>query len=202
MYGGKNLSNIYVQKLYGQKDLVADIFRKAQGNKDKAVVSVLRSGSALQAGSLCNLAGSSSLAFNEFAIPMTTFSVKYSECKDVLKATYFATSAGQGIMNGSIPQEVIDAVTAEIANKQAYELARVRWAGNTASADPVLALSNGVVTVLQAAGVYNATTNPDGYRSVTSTAITSANVVAEINKVLDATPDAVLFGENFKIIVS
>ena len=107
-------------------------------------------------------------------------------CKPELRPT--ALSLGFRA-NDEWSADVINALTeskvAEIGEKLYIE----RWVGNTSTGSTI----NGIYTQLDAS-----TTNID----VVGTAITSANVIAELNKVVDAIPVRVREQEGLKIIIS
>lgn len=203
LFQGQYATGVLGAAFLGGNDINLGLWRVEQGIKDKLIVKLLNRASALQTGSYCSLTPSAGGTFSDKAVELVSYAVKEAVCKEDLVGTSYDMNQRAGFWNTTIVQEALDAYIMEIAKGEAYNLARIRWSGNTASADPVLALANGIIAKILAYGVYNATTNPDGYRSVTAAgSITSSNVIDEINKVLNATPAAVRNQMGFKIVVS
>lgn len=192
LFPGQYVSEINSALVLGAND--TDLFRIEQSIKDTAIVKGLNRTSALQQSTLCaaNTTGTSSM-FDK-AIANLPFVVKEAYCKEDLAGTNYASQMAAGYSNTDFPEEVIVAMVRQIAAEEAFALARIRWSGDTTSADAVLALQNGIVAQLAAAGTSIVVPTP--------VAITAANVVDEINRLLSLTPARVRRSAGFKLVVS
>ena len=110
-------------------------------------------------------------------------------CKETFRQRWSAAQMGFSAWNNEIPADEKEALMLEIAGLIQSSIEKDIWTGDGS----VNGHFNGILTELAT----DATSN-----DVTGVAITAANVIEEMGKVLDATPVEVLQHPNFKFVVS
>lgn len=192
LFPGQYVQGISTALVLGANDV--PLFRVEQSIKDTAIVKTMNRTSALQQATLCaaNTTGTSSMG--DLAIENLPFVVKEAYCKENLAPTNYASQMPAGYANTEFPLEVIQAMVEQIAKEEAYNLAQIRWSGDILSANPLLALQDGIVKKLDVAG--------NTIQVSTPVTITALNVVSEINRVLAATPARIRRQAGFKLVVS
>lgn len=198
LWGGEFVQGLNTALVLSANDITGGLWRIEEGIKDKAVVKLFNYVSSLQAGNACTVTPSASGSnMSDLAIDLTRFTINEDVCKNDFNNTSYADSLASGALNTQIPREVLEAYLMDMANNEAANTMRLRWMGDTGSADPLLQLQDGIIKVVESSV---------GYISVTPTAAGASTdpstVIAEINKALAAIPAAVRNNANFKIVVS
>ena len=137
-------------------------------------------------GSCPTLAASTESTYSVVNAPVKKFGIYKSFCKDDLAPTVLAAGFNA---NTDWSVDVQAAVLESLLGRVGEQLYIERWVGNTSTGSTI----NGIYTLLDAS-----TTNID----VAGTAITTANVFTELNKVVAAIPAAVKQTGKAKIIIT
>ena len=203
LWAGEYITGINNKMVFGGDTVKAGLFRIGQSIEDKAIFKLFNYGSRLAAANICNAVAGSSSTMKDLAVPVTTFTIKEEICKQSLVATNYSLNASRGALFTTIPDEVIQAYLDSMAGAEMDNMERIRWSGDTASADAVLALQDGLIKKIKAYGVVPGT----GYVRVTPASATAsqdaATVIAELNKVVAAASVLPTRRQaNFKIVVS
>lgn len=199
---GKFVEGLNQRVQLGADSIKAGLFRVVEAIRDKAIVKLYDTDSALVVGDFCNTTPTGGATITDIVIPVTTFSIKKELCKQSLINSNLQLSMNNwGAAYTTIPDEVIAVEIEAVLNKTKIDLERIRWSGDTASADTVLLKADGLVKKIKAKG----TVAGVGYIPVVGASVASkdpATVIAEINKVIAATPAIVAMNPGFKLIVS
>lgn len=155
--------------------------------KFKAVIKSLATGT-LIADDTCDFTDSSSVTLDERILEPETFQVNLQLCKDDFRSDWDAISMGYSAFD-SLPPSFADYLVAHVAAKVAEEMESTIWGGTNATAGQF----DGFTTLFAADG---------DVIDVTGTAITAANVIEEMGKVVDAIPSAIYGKEDLKLYVS
>ena len=152
-------------------------------------------GNILQADD-CSFSSTGEGTLNQKTLEVCDLKVNLEYCATTFEANYLslqlrAGSNGEEVMPNSYAEFVVDYV----AEKVASDLEITMFKGDTATASYPLSLCDGLVKKLLADGSVIDIT-------ATASTITSTNVVAELNRVLQAVPAEVRTQPNFKIFVS
>lgn len=205
LWSGEYVQGLNTEVVLSSDTVVAGLWRVEEGIDDKAIVKMYTADNELEVGNSCSVTPTNDdSVMSDIEVPMVQFTVNKNICKNDFRDTNYSTSSRRGMLNKEIPAEVMQATISQRIKLNAANLERIRWSGDatTPSTDPVLALADGIIVKIQAKGVYDATLNPDGYIEVAATAITASNVIAEIQKVVDALPVAIYDHPMTKIVVS
>ena len=192
LFPGEWIEGVNKAAVLGGDSVKSNLWRIVEGFEATAIIKVMDYTSRLAVGSLCTAVAGTSNTMADIAVALTTFVIKDVVCKDDILGTNYDAFQQRGVFNKVIPAEVLQAYVMNMANNESQNLENIRWSGDIAGAG-YIALQDGIIVKAVAAG----TTIP-----VVAVAITSANVIAEINRVIAATPAAIRIRPNFKLIVS
>jgi len=140
------------------------------------------------ANATCNFTASGTVTLTERVLTTEEFQVNLELCKLDLAQSWQSASMGYSAFK-TLPKTFADFLIAHVAAKVAAKIETTIWNGTNATAgefDGFRALMLADADVID----------------VVSTAITSANVVAEIGKVVDAIPASLYGNEGLRIYVS
>lgn len=120
-------------------------------------------------------------------------------CVSELFDTDYA-SAAAGYLTQDIDPDLANAWARRIVHKFSKQVQNLRWAGDTLSSDPALALCDGVIKQVKATGAFG-TGNTTGYQLVVAPATSASDVVSAITEVISALPFEVKSHPMFKVVV-
>ena len=167
--------------------LASDVITIKPNVKYKQVVKKLDWGS-IVADASCDFSASDDvITLSERVLTVEEFQVNLQMCK----ADYYSDYIGQEMAMSAyadLPASFADFLIAQVAAKVADAVEVSLWRGATASAGQF----DGITTILEAG-----TTN-----DVTATTVTSANVITELGKIVDAIPAAVYGKEDLYLYIS
>lgn len=155
--------------------------------KYKQVIKKLATDAILKDGT-CDFDPTSEITLTERILQMEEFQVNLQLCKSDFKDDWEAIQMGYSAFD-SLPPSFADFLMAHVAAKTAQKTEQNIWKGVNANAGEF----DGLVTLMTAdASVID----------VVGTAVTAANVIAELGKVVDAIPSAVYGKEDLNLYVS
>lgn len=203
LWAGEYVNGINRAMAFGGDTVQAGLWRRVDSIEDKAIIKLFNYGSRLQLGNICTATKGNTSTMADKVIPVSTYTIYDQICKQDLVATNYSLNASRGALFTTIPDEVIQAYLADMAAFEIDNLERIRWSGDTASADVILQKQDGIIKKIKAYGVVPGT----GYVRVTPASATasqaSATVLAELDKVVAAASALPIRRQaNFKIIVS
>ena len=136
----------------------------------------------------CDFDATSTLTLTERILTPEEFQVNLQLCKKDFRADWEAVQMGYSAYD-NLPPSFSDFLIAHVADKVAQKMEQNIWNGTNATAGEF----DGFKTTLLADGDVN---------DVAAGAVTSANVVSEVGKIVDAIPSAVYGSEDLFIYVS
>ncbi len=145
---------------------------------------------------LCAATASGSNTLDFVNLDLQTYLTRIDECRDAFYGTDYA-QAQNGILSQEIDGELVNSYATEMVGDFANGLQLKRWSGTVAGGDA----QDGIIAQIKAAGAWVVSTNEDGYQKVATTALTSANIIAEIQKIIAALPNEVTSYKGFKIVL-
>ena len=167
--------------------LASDVITIKPNVKYKQVVKKLDWGSIVADGTCDFCASDDVITLSERVLTVEEFQVNLQMCK----ADYYSDYIGQEMAMSAyadLPASFADFLIAQIAAKVAEKVESSLWMGATGNAGEF----DGITTILEAS-----TTN-----DVTAATVTSANVVTELGKIVDAIPAAVYGKEDLYLYIS
>ena len=186
-------SEAFYSRAYLNEETV-DNYRTLPGIKYKTKISNIVFGQVLQAENCAFVASNDDLASVE--IDVCSLSAMAEICQFDLEQSFVSLQMAKGSNGDFTVASFMDYYWNEMALTIAENVEKLRWSGDTLSGDASLALCDGIKKSLVAdvANVIDITL---------PVAITSANVLAELARVYDAIPAAVLANqENLRFYVS
>ena len=136
----------------------------------------------------CDFTDAGSLTLTERILQPEEFQVNLELCKKDFRSDWEAVQMGYSAYD-NLPPKFADFLIGHVAAKVAEKTEQTIWQGTDATAGEF----DGFATLLAAdADVVD----------VTGTTVTSANVIAELGKIVDAIPSAVYGKEDLKIYIS
>ena len=186
-------SEAFYSRAYLNEETV-DNYRTLPGIKYKTKISNIVFGQVLQAENCAFLASNDDLASVE--IDVCSLSAMAEICQFDLEQSFVSLQMAKGSNGDFTVASFMDYYWNEMALTIAENVEKLRWSGDVLSEDESLALCDGIKKslVADAANVIDITL---------PVAITSANVLAELARVYDAIPAAVLANqENLRFYVS
>ncbi len=138
----------------------------------------------------CDFTPTSTLTLTDRVLEVEPFQVNMQLCKKDFYATWIGGQMGSSAYDG-LPASFADYLIAYAAGKTAQRIEQNIWNGNAATSGQFA----GLVPLLTADGTVNDVAAVAG-------GVDSANVIAEIGKVVDATPAALYGKEDLIIYVS
>lgn len=136
----------------------------------------------------CDFTDAGSLTLTERILQPEEFQVNLELCKKDFRSDWEAVQMGYSAYD-NLPPKFADFLIGHVAAKVAEKTEQNIWQGTDATAGEF----DGLATLLAA---------DSDVVDVTGTTVTSANVIAEIQKVVDAIPSAVYGKEDLKIYIS
>lgn len=135
-------------------------------------------------------------ALNQKTMEVCPLKVNLEYCVTTFEANYLSLQLRAGSNNDEVvPASYAEFVVDYVAEKVAADLELTMFQGDTATASYPLSLCDGLVKLLlDDSDVIDV--------SATASAITSSNVIGELNRLLEAVPADVRSQANFKIFVS
>lgn len=201
LYAGRLDTALYMAQITTAQDVAMNLFHIRQGHKDRMVFNPIGTSAPLQNAAGCALTPNGSTTIKNFVCELANMGVYVQLCKSDLIDTFWSGQMPQGVWNDQIPADVLNAIVSEIAQRKAVELQTLRWLGDTTSSTPALAFHDGILTQLRNLGAQP--TTPNGYVQVTAAgSITTSNVVAEMQRVINAMPIELEHKPNLKLVVS
>jgi hypothetical protein len=186
-------SEAFYSRAYLNEETV-DNYRTLPGIKYKTKISNIVFGQVLQAENCAFNASTDDLASVEISV--CSLSAMAEICQFDLEQSFVSLQMAKGSNGDFTVASFMDYYWNEMALTIAENVEKLRWSGDTLSGDASLALCDGIKKSLVAdvANVIDITL---------PVAITSANVLAELARVYDAIPAAVLANqENLRFYVS
>ena len=151
-------------------------------------------GNILQADD-CSFSATGEGTLNQKTMEVCDLKVNLEYCATTFEANYLSMQLRAGSNNDEVmPASYADFVVNYVAEKVSSDLEKVMFQGNTATASYPYSLCDGLNKLLLA--------DSDVVDVSATASLTSANVVTELNRVLDAVPAEVRQEANFKIFVS
>jgi len=136
----------------------------------------------------CDFTDAGSLTLTERILQPEEFQVNLELCKKDFRSDWEAVQMGYSAYD-NLPPKFADFLIGHVAAKVAEQTEQNIWQGTDATAGEF----DGLSTLLAADGTVV---------DVTGTTVTSANVIAELGKIVDAIPSAVYGKEDLKVYVS
>ncbi len=136
----------------------------------------------------CDFTDAGSLTLTERILQPEEFQVNLELCKKDFRSDWEAVQMGYSAYD-NLPPKFADFLIGHVAAKVAEQTEQNIWQGTDATAGEF----DGLSTLLAA---------DSDVVDVTGTTVTSANVIAELGKIVDAIPSAVYGKEDLKIYVS
>lgn len=181
-------------------EIIGQIFKEANSIKDGLITvipNIVGSGfmrktyvtDGLQDYS-CGFDASGAVDLTEKEIITKKLKVNLEICKESFRQRWSASQMGFSAWNDQIPADEEEALLLDLANGLAAKIESQIWTGvaaNNGEFGGLIPQWTADATVIDVAGVL---------------AITPANVVAEMGKTLDATPDEVISHPSFKFVVA
>ena len=151
-------------------------------------------GNILQADD-CSFSATGEGSLNQKTMEVCDLKVNLEYCATTFEANYLSMQLRAGSNNDEVmPASYAEFVVDYVAEKVSSDLEKVMFQGNTATASYPYSLCDGLNKLLLA--------DSDVVDVSATASLTSANVVTELNRVLDAVPAEVRQEANFKIFVS
>lgn len=197
LFAGEFVKGVNIAAVYSGDTVKSGLWRLEQGFEDKAIFKLLNYTSRLAAGTICTATPGNSAAMADLEVALTTFTIVDRVCKHDFDTTNYAMYQQRSVFNKQIPQEVLEAYILTMAENETFNLERIRWSGDTTSVDPVLRLQDGVYAQLQAAGTFIPVA-PTAAGDI----LDPTTVIAELKKILLATPANIRTHKNFKLVIS
>lgn len=197
LWGGEYVKGVNIAAVYNGDTVKSGLWRLEEGYDDKAIIKLMNYTSRLAADNLCNATPGNSTDMADLEVQLTTFSIFDKVCKHDFDNTNYAMYQQKGVFNKQIPQEVLEAYIMTMAQNETFNLERIRWSGDTVSADPVLVLQDGVYKQLTTAG-----TAVPVAPTAAGDILDPATVMTELNKIVAATPANIRTAQGYKLVIS
>lgn len=144
----------------------------------------------------CSFSSTGEGSLNQKTMEVCDLKVNLEYCATTFEANYLSAQLRAGSNNEEVmPTSYADFVVNYVAEKVSADLEKVMFQGNTGTASYPYSLCDGLIKQLQAdSDVVDV--------SATASSITAANVVGELNRLLEGVQAEVRSQANFKIFVS
>jgi hypothetical protein len=197
LWTGEYVTGLNRKTILGSDTVVSNLWRVEQGFESTAIFKLSNYTSRLAVGDRCSVTPGVSSSMSDLAVTLSTYVIKDVICKDSFNNTNYAMYLQKGVFNKEIPKDVLEAFIEDMILTETVNLELIRWSGDVASATAPRNLQDGIVKKIKASA---------GYVQVVPTTATASRtagtVINEINKVLKATPSAVRYSPNFKLVIS
>jgi len=171
--------NEFYGRSYISEDIV-DNYRTLPGIKSATKLASVTFGNILQP-STCNFTAPTD-SLDAVDVDVCALSAMAQLCQFDLEQSFLALQMAQGSNGDFTVASFMNFYWAEMAKQIQESIEYIRWQGNTSSENETLALCDGYIKKMLADG---------SIIDVNNTAITSANVITEIVKVINALPATV-----------
>jgi len=186
-YEGSFAGEYIAAAILSGNTLASDVITIKPNVKYKQVVKKLDWGS-IVADATCDFSSTSdAITLSERVLTVEEFQVNLQMCK----ADYYSDYIGQEMAMSAyadLPASFADFLIAQVASKVAEAVENSLWKGTTATAGEF----DGITTILEAS-----TTN-----DVNAVTVTSANVISELGRIVDAIPSSVYGKDDLYLYVS
>ena len=177
------------------KGKTVDIVTVQGGIKNSAMINVIGSTLTAQAGA-CGWNAAGTTALTQRAVSVSDIKVNEAVCLNDLEAMYTSSMMNAGSYNESIPFEQI---YAEEKRDQLMALIEdLIWKGDIAGGAGNLAFANGLVLLLSTTEI---ATVIDGNTAVLVAAPTVSNIIATVDAMVAATPEAIIDADDLKLFL-
>jgi hypothetical protein len=190
---GKDAEGFYAQALLTGDSKAA--FKLIPNVKSKIKLGELNIGNILQAAD-CSFSGSGegTLAQKSFEVEPVKINLEY--CQRTFEVDYLSQLLRPGSNSDQVMPASVEAFLLEqVALKVSADTEKIVWQGNTATASYPLSVADGLEKQFLADGAVIDVT-------ATASAITSANVIAELTRVYNEIPEELMGAEDLRIFVS
>lgn len=183
-YAGDALQKYILKALIGGETLSTNGVQVLTGIKYKRYLKKLTSSNIVKAHT-CEFDATSGVTISEAYLEPQKIKINESICFDDIYELWDAANMQAGVNAEQMPQEVVDALTEEYINQAAKEVEEAVWQGDaTGSTSSIKDLFDGFEKILDD-GV------PTGQTIAAASALTTSNIVTELNKVYAALPSGV-----------
>lgn len=189
-YAGESANKWVAAALLSAPTLANNLIEIMPNVKYKAVMHKLATTGLLKDAS-CDFDPTSTVTITERVLTPKQLSVNVQLCKNNFRDTWQAIEMGYS-SHDVLPKSFADYLIGYMAEKVAAANETSIWAGDATNTGEF----DGFATLLALDA------NLPSAQEVTGTTLTAANIVAELGKVLDATPQAVYSQPNFRIYIS
>jgi len=171
-----------------------ELFTPILDVKDKARIRKGGLGNVLQTdGCTFNDQGAGTLS--EKLVSACPIKVNIEICQSTLETSFVSHEMAKGSNHADFaPAEFRNYLTSELSAKMSADFEVVTWQGDSATSSYPMGLCDGLLKKFTADG--------DVVDVSATASVNSSNVIAEVNKVYDALPEAIKFSPDLKIFVS
>lgn len=136
----------------------------------------------------CGFTPTGDLTYDEKEVATKKFKIEHELCKDTFHQTFAAQAAGLFSANNDIPATIQEAILMAIIDRLAETIDSQIWTGNNSAN--------------QFNGLHVQFSGDASVIDVSATTVTSTNVVAEMTKVYNAIPEAIMNEGDLVIVVA
>jgi hypothetical protein len=172
-----------------------ETFEQILDVKDKARIRKHVFGNVLQSDS-CTFGEQGTGALSEKEVAVCPLKINLEICQRTLESSYVANQMRSGSISADfLPAEFVGYVTEKLQEKMAADLETLVWQGD-------VSLTGGTYPVALCDGLLAIAGADSDVIDVSATTITASNVIAELQRVYDAIPDAIKFSPELRLYVS
>ena len=180
-YAGDAIRAYILKALIGGETLSTSGLKIETGVKYKRVIKKFTSTDIIQSGG-CDFTPAGTLTISEGVLEPQKIKINEQICFEDLYNLWDAEEMSEGMNNEDVPQPVIDAMVDEFVNQTQKAIEEMIWQGDTTgTGGTVLDLIDGYEKILTDGSAID----------VTGVTLTSSNILTEMNKVVDAIPNAI-----------
>jgi len=184
-YAGDALKQYILKALIGGETLSTNGISVLTNVKYKRTIKKLASSGIVQDYS-CEFSATSGVTITEAQVEPKPFKVNESICFQDIWETWDSEDMAAGMDSENLPQSIVDAITDEYVGQVAKEVEEAIWQGNsTGSTGTIKDLWDGFEFILD-----NGQASCTGNTVTAASALTTTNIVTELNKVYAALPSA------------
>ena len=192
-YTGEFASKYIAAALFSSPTIDKELITVLPNVRYKEVIQKFDFANLIQNATCDFITDSGSLAISERVLTTEEFQVNLQLCKKQLRQAWEATLMTPSVLNDTLPTSFSDFVIGYVAQNVAQQNEINIWRG----ANATVGQFDGIVTQLCAASGSSAS----GSLIVSASAVTSASVLTELQKVVDAIPSAIYGKEDLSIYV-
>ncbi len=182
VFYGKDLEGFYSTALI--KGVSKERFRLISDVKDKVKVASLNLSNIVQAGA-CAFTPTGTVDLAQKTITVCDMMVNLQLCIKDFEQNYLSLKMRSGSSNSDIPQDFVTYLVDRIMKEISKQLEVTVWQGNP-DGSPVVGLCQGLLELFD---------NDATVIDVNGTTLSASNIIAEISKVINAIPDAIVNDE-------